>query len=296
MKRNPVLLGLIIVVGLVVGFIVIVLIFSRPGIQKPGLVLGDKIGIVEIKGVIVESEKIINQLIAYREDSGIKAIVLRIDSPGGPVVPAEEIYQEVIKTRKYKKVVASLGGVAASGGYYIASGTDVIVANPGTLTGSIGVIVQVSNVEGLMKLIGLKTYTFKSGKHKDLLSPFREPTPEDREIVMGVIESTHDQFVEVVARGRNMDVETVRKLADGRIFSGRQALELGLVDQMGSLQDAIDLAAEMGGIKGKPNLVYPKRRRNLMDFLFERVFTKLFERLRTLNHRLYYQMRLVSSL
>ena len=296
MKRNPVLLGLIIVVGLVVGFIVIVLIFSRPGTQKPGLVLGDEIGIVEIKGIIVASEKIINQLIAYREDSGVKAIVLRIDSPGGPVVPAEEIYQEVIKTRKYKKVVASLGGVAASGGYYIASGTDVIVANPGTLTGSIGVIVQVSNVEGLMKLIGLKTYTFKSGKHKDLLSPFREPTPEDREIVMGVIESTHDQFVEVVARGRNMDVETVRKLADGRIFSGRQALELGLVDQMGSLQDAIDLAAEMGGIKGRPNLVYPKKKRNLMDFLFERVFTRFFERLRTLNHRLYYQMHLVSSL
>ena len=296
MRRHPVLLGLLIVVVLIVGFVILVLTFSRLGGKKPTLALGDKIGVVEIKGVIVSSERIIEQLIAYREDAGVKVIVVRIDSPGGPVVPAEEIHAELIKTRMEKSVIASLGGVAASGGYYVASGADAIVASPGTITGSIGVIVQSSNVEGLMKLIGLKTYTFKSGEHKDLLSPFREPTPADREIVMGVIQSAHDQFIEVVAQGRNMDVADVRKLADGRIFSGRQAKELGLVDQLGNLQDAIDLAARMGGITGKPNVIYPRKRRNIMDFLFEKVIIGLMERMRTLNHRFYYQLTLASSL
>ncbi len=296
MRRHPVLLGLLIVVVLIVGFIVLVLVLSRLGGKKTAFVLGDKIGVVEIKGMIVSSEKIINQLIAYREDKGVKAVVLRIDSPGGPAVPSEEIYREVMKTRRQKKVVASLGGIAASGGYYIASGADLIVSSPGTITGSIGVIIQVSNVEGLMKLIGLKTYTFKSGEHKDLLSPFREPTPADREIVMGVIESAHAQFVEAVASGRNMDVDTVRKLADGRIFTGQQAMELGLVDQMGNLQDAIDAAAQMSGITGKPNVIYPKKRRNILDLLVEKVFVRMIEGVRALNHRIYYRVPWPSSL
>lgn len=295
MRRHPVLFGLLVVVMLIVGFIVLVMVFSRLVGKKPAFVLGDKIGIVEINGAITTSQKIIDQLIAYREDGGIKAIVLRIDSPGGAVGPSQEIYQEVMKTRKKKKVVASLGGVATSGGYYIASGADAIVANPGTLTGSIGVIMQFSNIEGLMKLIGLKTYTFKSGKHKDLGSPFREPTPADQRIVMEVIESVYDQFVEAVAQGRNMDVATVRKLADGRIFSGRQAMEHGLVDQMGNLQDAINMAAKMSGIRGKPNVIYPKKRRNIMDFLLGKVIMKLIERMRTLNYQLYYQVPPASS-
>lgn len=295
MRRHPVLFGLLVVVMLIVGFIALVMVFSRLVGKKPAFVLGDKIGIVEINGAITTSQKIIDQLIVYREDKGVKAIVIRIDSPGGAVGPSQEIYQEVMKTRKKKKVVASLGGVATSGGYYIASGADVIVANPGTLTGSIGVIMQFSNIEGLMKLIGLKTYTFKSGKHKDLGSPFREPTPADQRIVMEVIESVYDQFVEAVAQGRNMDVATVRKLADGRIFSGRQAMEHGLVDQMGNLQDAINMAAKMSGIRGKPNVIYPKKRRNIMDFLLGKVIMKLTERMRTLNYQLYYQVPPASS-
>ena len=295
MRRHPVLLGLLIVVALIVGFILLVLLFSRLGGKKSAFALGDKIGIVEINGVIMSSQQIIDQLIAYREDRGVKAIVLRIDSPGGAVPPSQEIYQEVMKTRKEKKVVASLGGVAASGGYYIACGADAIIANPGTLTGSIGVIMQFSNFEGLMKLIGVKSYTFKSGKHKDLGSPFREPTPADQEIVMGVIESVYDQFVEVVAEGRNMDVDTVRKLADGRIFSGRQAMEHGLVDQMGNLQDAIAMAAKMSGIRGKPNVIYPRKRRNIFDILLGKVVLRLVERMRTFNHQLYYRVPLASS-
>ncbi|MBW2056016.1 MAG: signal peptide peptidase SppA [Deltaproteobacteria bacterium] len=295
MRRHPVLLALLVVVVLIGAFVAFVLAFSRLGGRRPAFVLGDKIGIVEIKGVIARSGRIIDQLIAYREDGGVKAVVLRIDSPGGAVGPSQEIYREVIKTRRKKKVVASLGGVAASGGYYIASGADAIVANPGTLTGSIGVIMQFSNVEGLMKLVGLKTYTFKSGRYKDLGSPFREPTPEDQEVVMGVIRSVYDQFVEAVAKGRGMELEKVKKLADGRIFSGRQALEQGLVDYMGNLQDAIDVAAKMSGIRGKPHVIYPRRRRNILDLLFEKTLARLIEQTRSLNYRLYYQASPVSA-
>ncbi len=295
MRKHPVLLGLLVVVVLIVGFIALVLVFSRLGGRKPTIVLGDKIGVVEVIGPITNSRRIIDQLIAYREDSGVKAIVLRIDSPGGGVGPSQEIYQEVMKTREYKKVIASLGAVAASGGYYIACGTDVIVANPGTFTGSIGVIMQFSNIEGLMKLVGLKTYTFKSGTYKDIGSPFREPTSGDEEIVMGVIESVYNQFVEAVAEGRSMDVDAVRKIADGRIFSGRQAMEHGLIDQMGNLQDAIDLAAQLSGIRGKPNVIYPKKKRNIIDFLLEKVAMKLIEGLKTSNLQLYYKVPAASS-
>jgi protease-4 len=200
-----------------------------------------------------------------------------------------------MKIRKDKKVVASLGGVAASGGYYIASGADAIVANPGTLTGSIGVIMQYSNIEGLMEMIGVKTYTFKSGEYKDLGSPFREPTAEDEQVLMGVIDSVYSQFVEAVAEGRNMDVDAVKKLADGRILSGRQAMEHGLVDRMGNLQDAIDLAARMGGIHGKPNVIYPRKRLSVLDFLLENVMTKLLQRLSRADLQLYYEASPVSS-
>jgi len=290
MRRHPVLLGLVVVAVLVVGFIALVLIFSRFLVKKPAFVLTDKVAVVELSGVITSSQKVIDQLIRYREDGGVKAIVLRIDSPGGSVGPSQEIYREIMKTKNAKTVVASLGGVAASGGYYVASAADAIVANPGTITGSIGVIMQFSNVEGLMKLIGLKTYTFKSGRHKDLGSPFREPSSEDEKILMAVIENVHDQFVRAVAQGRDMEVPRVRELADGRILSGQQAMDLGLVDQMGNFQDAIDLAAEMGGIPGKPHVIYPRKRRNITDFLFEKVIATLVEKIRVSNHELFYRL------
>jgi protease-4 len=289
MRRHPVLLGLVVVAVLVVGFIALVLIFSRFLVRKPSFALTDKVAVVELTGVITNSQRVIDQLIRYREDGGVKAIVLRIDSPGGSVGPSQEIYREVMKTKNAKTVVASLGGVAASGGYYVASAADAIVANPGTLTGSIGVIMQFSNVEGLMKLIGLKTYTFKSGRHKDLGSPFREPSSDDEKILMAVIENVHDQFVRAVAQGRNMEVPRVRELADGRILSGQQAMELGLVDRMGNFQDAIDLAAEMGGIQGKPHVIYPRKRRNITDLLFEKVIATLVEKIRASNHELFYR-------
>ncbi len=178
---------------------------------------------------------------------------------------------------------------------YVACGADAIIANPGTLTGSIGVIMQVSNVEGLMKWIGLKTYTYKSGKYKDLGSPFREPTSADQEILMGVIESVYNQFVEAVAEGRNMAIDEARKLADGRIFSGRQAMEFGLVDEMGNFQDAIKMAARMSGIRGKPHVIYPKKKRSILDFLLEEVASGLINGMRTFNYQLYYLGPLATS-
>jgi protease-4 len=293
MRKHPVLFGLLIVFVILAGFVGISTFLSHPG-GKKAFVGGEDIGVVEIEGAIVDADAVIDQLIRYRENTGMKAIVLRINSPGGAVGPSQEIYQEVMKTRKQKKVVASLGSVAASGGYYIACGSDAIVANPGTITGSIGVIMQFSNLEGLMKYIGMKTYTYKSGEYKDIGSPFRDPTPADQEILMGVIRNVYEQFVEAVAKGRRMDVNRVKELADGRILSGQQAMEKGLVDQMGNLQDAIDLAAKLSNIKGKPNVIYPKRKWSLFRLLFEEGMSKWIEELGIRSHQLYYQIPLPS--
>src|SRR3989338_536104 len=183
----------------------------------------EKLALVRIEGVITESEDIVRQIKKYREDAAINGIVLRIDSPGGAVGPSQEIYKEVLRTTEGKKVVASMGGLAASGGYYIACAANKIFANPGTITGSIGVIMAFSNFEELMKKLGLKTIVIKSGKFKDTGSPVRELTGDEKKILQGVSDDIHGQFIEAVAKGRNLKIESVRELADGRIFSGRQA-------------------------------------------------------------------------
>jgi len=215
----------------------------------------ERVGVVEIKGVLADSRTIIKQLDRYRDDSSIKAIVLRINSPGGAVGPAQEILREVEKIRQKKKIVASLGTVAASGGYYIASGADLIMANRGTATGSIGVIMQFMNLEGLYGKVGVGTETFKSGPHKDMGSPSRPTTPEERVIFQSMIDDIYNQFVEVVAKGRHKDVAEIRPLADGRVFTGRQAKELGLVDRLGDFHDAVLLAGELAGIPGEPTIM-----------------------------------------
>jgi protease-4 len=215
--------------------------------------------------VISQSSWIIEELRQYLEDDGVKAIILRIDSPGGGVGPAQEIYREVVKIKEKKKVVASMGSVAASGGYYIACASDLIVANPGTITGSIGVIMQFSNFEELLKKIGIKGMVLKSGEHKDIGSPFREMTPEEKAIMQEVLNNVHQQFIQAVADGRKMDRSKVAQIADGRILTGEQAKNLGLVDQMGNLQDTIDIAAKMVGIVGKPSVLYPKKRLSIWE-------------------------------
>jgi protease-4 len=268
MKQKRILVGLGVIAGLLIFFFGILFFIGRySGGKSSRFSFGDKIAIVEIKGVISQSSWIIEELRQYLEDDGVKAIILRIDSPGGGVGPAQEIYREVMKIKLKKKVVTSMGSVAASGGYYVACASDLIVANPGTITGSIGVIMQFSNFEELLKKIGIKGMVLKSGEHKDIGSPFREMTPEEKAIMQEVLDNVHQQFIQAVADGRKLDRSKVIQVADGRILTGEQAKNLGLVDQMGNLQDTIDITAKMAGIVGKPTVLYPKKRISIWELL-----------------------------
>jgi protease-4 len=227
----------------------------------------DKVAVIEIKGVILDPAEVNDALREYARRDDVKAIVLRIDSPGGAVGPSQEIYREVMRIRRTKKVVASMGSVAASGGYYIAAAADKIYANPGTITGSIGVIIEFMNTQELFKKIGVKGTVIKSGKFKDTGSPLREMTEADRKLLADVINDIHSQFVEAVAQGRDMKYEDVAVIADGRIFSGAQAMRLGLVDQLGSLDDAILEVARLAGIQGKHSVIYPEKKHGLLKEL-----------------------------
>lgn len=222
--------------------------------------LGRAVGYLEIEGTIYESRSFVRQLKSLERNPSVKAILLRVNSPGGVVTPSHEIYEEVRRVKRSgHPVVASLGTIAASGGYYVACPADVIVANPATLTGSIGVIMEFPVLRGLMDKLGLKVEVVKSDAHKDIGSPFREMTGPDREVLQGVVADVHDQFISVVSTEREIATDEVRALADGRIFTGRQALDLGLVDTLGTLEDAKRIAAELSGIKGEPRLVRPRR-------------------------------------
>ncbi len=233
--------------------------------------IGEKVALVRIEGPILQSKDVVEELRDYLKDSSIKALVVRVDSPGGGVVPSQEIYAEMKKAAAKKKVVVSMGSVAASGGYYISAPATKIVANPGTLTGSIGVIMELPNLKGLMEKMGVKTEVVKSGRHKDIASVFRGIGPEERQILQGVMDDVHDQFISAVAESRNMSVEQARRLADGRVFTGRQAKRLKLVDELGDLQDAIRLAGALAGIKGEPDVVMKKERHPIYDILGGRI-------------------------
>ena len=240
----------------------------------------DRIALVRVEGVILDSQSTVTELKRFGENPSIKAIVLRIDSPGGGVVPSQEIYDAVqrVRNKHSKAVIASMGTVAASGGYYIAAATDRIMANPGTLTGSIGVIMETANVEGLLKKIGVEGIVVKSGKFKDVGSPLRKMTDEEQALLQSVMDDVHKQFIDAVAQGRAMEVSAVQALADGRIFTGRQAKEAKLVDELGNLEDAIQLAADLAGIEGEPKVVEPRRRfsiRELIDSRLSALFPKL---------------------
>lgn len=216
------------------------------------------IGIVEISGMILSSKKTINDIKAFRKDSSIKAIILRIDSPGGGIGPSQEIYREVEKTRKYKKIITSMGSVAASGGYYIASATEGIVANPGTITGSIGVIMEYANIMEIAKKIGVAPVVIKSGKFKDIGSPVRELDEAEQKILQDLVDELHQQFVADAAKARKMPLKNMAALADGRMYTGQNALSLKLIDRLGNLDDAVSWAGELAGIKGELKPVYPK--------------------------------------
>jgi protease IV len=229
--------------------------------------LGSRLALIRIEGPILDSKDTVDEIKDYTKDNSIKAIVLRIDSPGGAVAPSQEIYSEVKKAVAIKKVVVSMGSVAASGGYYIASPATRIFANPGTLTGSIGVIMEIPNVEGLMKKIGIKTEVIKSGKNKDIASAFRTMRKEEREILQGVMDNVHEQFMKAVSEGRKISMEEIRKIADGRVFTGEQAKSYGLVDELGTLEDALKGAATLAGIREEPEVVSKTDKLSFIDIL-----------------------------
>jgi protease-4 len=270
MKNKWLWVGLIIGVMCLVLFVAAVFMFACFRGGDDSVAWGEGVGLVEVKGVIIDSQETVKQLNEFRKNDKVKAVVLRIDSPGGVVGPSQEIYAEVKKLCAKKKVVVSMGSLAASGGYYIAAPASVIMANPGTITGSIGVLMKVSNIEGLMGKIGMKAYTLKTGKYKDAGSPLRTMTRQDKAMLQGVIDNAHSQFVKAVAEGRRLPVEEVRKIADGRIFTGEQALALKLIDKTGTLQDAVEEAGRLAGIKGEPQVIRPVRKKNLLlDMLVE---------------------------
>jgi len=270
MKKRPFLMALIVLGAIFLFFLIIVGIISSMTGTSTSLPIGEKIGVVEVKGAIMTSEDVIQRLTHLRDDSSMKAVVLRVDSPGGGVGPSQEIYTEIQKLAQVKPVVVSMGSVAASGGYYIAIPAHQIVANPGTITGSIGVIMEFTNFQELLQKIGLKSQVVKSGEHKDIGSPVRPMTPDDRQILQSLIDDVHSQFVSAVAQGRELPLDKAKALADGRIYTGRQALEAGLVDRLGNMQDAIDLAAELAEIEGKPRVIYPRETKpKLFNYLVE---------------------------
>ena len=290
MRRKRILVGLGVIAVLMILFFSILFLTGRDIRKTGGFGFGEKIAVVEIKGVITQSSGIIEEIHQYEEDEGVKAIILRIDSPGGGVGPSQEIHREILKVKSKKKVVTSMGSVAASGGYYVACASDLIIANPGTITGSIGVLMEFTNIEELFKKIGIKGVVLKSGEHKDIGSPLREMTPEEKKIIQGVIDNVHQQFIQAVAQGRRLERAKVAEIADGRILTGEQAKQLGLVDQMGNLEDAIDAVAKMVGISGKPTVLYPKKRFSLWQILVKEtastVLETLYEKGFELNYRL----------
>lgn len=235
---------------------------------------GQKIALVRVEGTIMDSFETIEALKEYFEDPSVKAVVLRVDSPGGAVAPSQEIFEEVQKGVKIKPVIVSMGSLAASGGYYISAPATKIVANPGTITGSIGVIMELPNFKGLMDKIGVKTEVVKSGKHKDIASVFRDLGEEERKLLQDVLDNVHEQFIKAVSEGRNIPVEKVREFADGRIFTGEQAKALGLVDQLGNIEDALDLAREVSGAKDAP-VVKKKKKPGIFDLISQKVAVNL---------------------
>jgi protease IV len=262
MTKKIVMILLAAMVALGMLFVVSILIVRMiMGTAETTLTDKEGIGLVEVRGMILDSKDTIRQLRYFLKQEGVKAVVLRVDSPGGVVAPSQEIYDEVRKFAAKKKIIVSMGSLAASGGYYISAPATLIYANPGTITASIGVILKLSNIEALMDKIGIKSYTLKTGRFKDSGSPLRELSKEDRAMLQAVIDNTHEQFVRAVAAGRKLPVEEVRRIADGRILSGEQAKGLKLVDRLGTLQDAIEEAGRLAGIKGEPEVISPPKKK-----------------------------------
>lgn len=272
----------LITIGLTIGIVVLfvgTVWLLMAVMDEGGLSAGRKVAVVEVDGIIgvgldkgADADAIVKTLGEYRDNASVAAVVLRINSPGGVVGPTQEIFSAVERVRAAgKPVVASLGAVAASGGYYVAVAANRIFASPGTLTGSIGVVMQLANVEGLLRKVGVDYVVIKSGAYKDIGNFARPMKPEERQVLQSLLDDVYGQFVSAVAERRGLERKAVLAFADGRIYSGQQARALKMVDEMGGLEDAIDAAAKLAGVPGKPKVVYPRRRFSLRDLLSSRL-------------------------
>jgi protease-4 len=279
-RRHPFLFFILVFTAITAGSSVILslVLTGATGGQDP--FDGEKVGVIEIVGAIVDSKEINENLKMFREDESIKAIVIRIDSPGGGVGPSQEIFRAIQKAKEKKTVITSMGALAASGGYYAAAASDGIMANPGTITGSIGVIMGYTNFKEIFQKIGLVPVVFKSGAFKDTGSPVRDMRADEKKFLQDFVYKIYEQFVQDVAKSRKMDYKKVKKLADGRIYTGMEAKKLGLVDRIGNLEDAVDWAGELAGIEGEISVVYPpKPRMSFLEYLGESTAEGFFDRL-----------------
>jgi protease IV len=272
-KSTKWFLGILGVLALLaIGFTVVIIALVSGSSDKTETVTigsGDKVAVVDLKGVIASSDEVVRQMKKYKNNSSVRAIVLHIDSPGGGVVASQEMYEEVRAVRDGgKPVIVSMGSLAASGGYYVAVGGSYLVANRGTLTGSVGVISEFLQLKDALDKLGIGVKTIKAGKLKDAGSPMRAMNDDDQKYFQALMDDVHRQFIDVVARERKMDVEKVRELADGRVFTGEQALQLGLVDTLGTFEDAVRIAAVKVGIKGEPAIVKERKRQMWYESFF----------------------------
>jgi len=218
------------------------------------------VGVLEIKGMILKSDDFLDKIEELVDQRGVEALVVRIESPGGTIGPTQEVYRELMRLRENGvPVVASFGDVAASGGYYIGAAADTIYSNPGTLTGSIGVIMEYLNFEGVLKKVDVKAVVIKSGLFKDIGNPTRDMTKKERALMNELVANLYGQFLADIAKGRGMTEEDIQPYADGRVLTGAMALDYKLVDKLGNLKDAIEEAARLAGIEGEPDVVYPRK-------------------------------------
>ena len=268
--RRVAVIGAALVIYLGTAALFVAVTSSMLGVSRRGggALFGERIAIVELEGLIVDVDDQVRELRAYRDNPGIRAVVLRINSPGGAVAPTQELYGAIRRLREAgKPVVASLGAVAASGGYYIAVAADQIYANPGTLTGSIGVVLQMANLNALMKKVGVEYVVVKAGEFKDVGNFARPMTAEERRILQALLDDVHGQFIAAVADGRKLDRAVVRRFADGRVFSGTQAKALHMIDELGGLEEAVEGAATLAGLPKPPRVIGPRRRFSIVDLL-----------------------------
>lgn len=258
MKKRPFLMASMTIAAVFLFFLLVVLVsgmFSGHSVVVP---VGKKIGVLEVYGTIIDAQQLIEQIDDFRDSNTVKAVVLRVDSPGGGVAPSQEIYAELKRLAEKKPLVVSMGAVAASGGYYLAVAGERLFANPGSITGSIGVIMSFPDYRDLMDKVGVKTEVVKSGQFKDIGSSSREFSAADRELLQGMIDDIHAQFVQAISEGRNIPVDRLQPYVDGRIFTGQQALAIGLIDELGTFNDAVKYAAKISGAGEDPALIYPE--------------------------------------